>query len=583
MKKGLLACLLLLAAGFASAQIVYIGITNHNTGTGANNLFNNHVAVNQQCYVDWEVYAEDMTNMEACGLRSVSRLILRRMGAGDLTSVSASAPIIVPGICGGKNDNNDKYYADLGPYINKPGRYSVEIQADLPNQTNAFENASTKTTNNYSCPSAYYLTGTGGPTGNYYIPEGVCAGAPGLSDPVGGAAVDKLEEIFSALNFFTVGEAAVYREMIVLNNQFFDAAEGRFQPGNPVLPASLDGTAGIPITGICPVIPAPPLSMGGEINSFKRTDCSNADITGAAVFYRLYKTGTAAPAYASFPLAFKDDCSFSPNGPQGNIFPEGGSCQNANDILDQRWQTTSGNSNIFPPTFALSDTGLWKIEFYTETYTISCSGVAAVLQGPINSTSFTVNNPFAIGSPCSSVVPVILSAFTVSPTGNSNLLNWTVEEASQVTGFQIQRSFDGYAFTHIGTVQYNQGRSSFNYMDAAHPGNTVFYRIVVQERSGQVYYSSIVRIRPKGGNIQLNVQATAQNITVVAENFSRGRYHFCIHSTTGSLLAQSFTTMSFTGNANIRLALQNELAHGIYYLVARDEKGVVIAKRNFYY
>jgi hypothetical protein len=583
MKKITLAFSLLFITIVAPAQITYIGIINHNTGTGVNNLFNNYVSVGQQCFVDWEVYADGMTNMEACGFRSDSRLILRRTAGTDSTSVVASTPIIVPGVCGGKNGNNDKYYADLGPYLTKPGRYTVEIQADLPNQTNEFGNATTKTTFNYSCPSAYYLTGTSGPTGNYYTPSGACAGGPGLSDPVGGPSADMLTEIFTTLKFFTVGEVGTYRQMAVLDGNFYDLNDGKFQPGNPSVPQSINGKGNIPAFGICPITNAPQLNIGGEINAFKRTDCINADVTGAALFYRVYKNGSLAPAFSSFPLAFKDDCASNPNGPEGNNFPLGGSCQNTNNILDQRWQTISGNSNILPAAFALSDTGTWKIEFYTETYMKDCGANSITNQSIFNTTTFTVNNPLATDSPCSAVIPVILSSFTVSAAANNNQLSWTVEEASQVTKFEIQRSFDGYTFSAIGSVPYNNERSTFNYTDAYCPGSIAFYRIIVHELGGKNYYSAIVRVNTKAGGNKIVIQPSAQNIIVKLENFSKGKFQLSILNTAGSLIAQKQLMINSGGNTNIDLALKIQLAHSIYYAVIRDEKGNIITKSSFYF
>ena len=583
MKKLALLLFIVLSSVAACAQITYIGILNHNTGTGSNNLFNNYVSVAQQCFVDWEVYADGMTNMEACGFRSDSRLVLRRMDGTDPSSVVASTPIIVPGTCGGKNGNNDKYYADLGPYINKPGRYSLEIQADLPNQTNAFGNASTKTTFNYACPSAYYLTGTGGPTGNYYTPAGACAGGPGLSDPVGGASADSLAQIFTALKFFTVGEVGTYRRMVIFDGNFYDLADGRFQPGNPAVPGNLDGMGNIPAAGICPVTNAPQLSIGGEINIFKRTDCGNADVTGGAVFYRVYKEGNVAPAFDSFPLLFKDDCGSSTNGPEGNNFPTGGSCQNTNNILDQRWQSLAGAANILPSSFALSDTGRWKIDLYTETYMKDCSAEYMIDKSGLNTTSFTVNNPLIAGSPCSGVIPVLLSSFTVSGGTYSNLLAWTVEEASQVTRFEIQRSFDGYIFSNAGLVDYNKTQSSFRYNDAAYPGKTVFYRLIIHELSGKKYYSTIVRVSAKTAGIKITVQASAEKVAFQLENFSKGKFRASVINTAGTVLAQKDFSINAPGNSSVTVPIKNALPHGIYYLLVRDEHGTIISKSNYFY
>ncbi len=583
MKQITLGCAFLLASAMAFSQITYIGIINHNTGTGVNNLFNNYVSVSQQCYIDWEVYANGMNGSEACGSGSVSRIVLRRTGDTDPSSVVASTPLIVPGICAGKNGNNDHYYAELSSFIDKPGRYSVEIQADLPGQADPFGNATTVTTNNYSCPSAYYLTGTGGPTGNYYTPGGSCAGGPGLSDPVGGPGADRLQEIFPALKFFTVGEAATYREMVVLNGNFFDLQQGKFQPGNPALPSNINGYATIPAGGICPLSNAPILGLGGEINNFKRTDCSHADVTGANLYYRVYKTGTPPPAFDSFALAFKDDCSFSPNGPEGNIFPMGGSCQNANGILDQRWQTLNGVANILPANFSLADTGSWTMEIYTETYLVNCSGTAAIQQSAISSSGFTVNNPLTPGSPCSTVIPVVLSSFRVTPAGSLNVLNWTVEEASQVTGFEIEQSYNGYSFTGIGSVAFRADRSGFTYSDNAHPGTTVYYRLVVTERSGKKYYSAIVSVTGKTAPANIIVQTNGERLNLVLNQLQPGNYHLAIFNTAGAGIADQAVKISGEGYSNMGIEATAPMARGIYHAVLKNADGNIVARKSFYW
>lgn len=581
MKKIAILLLLIASEVTVYSQITYIGITNHNVGTGNNNLFNNHVAAGQQCYIDWEVYADGMTNMEACGFRSVSRLILRREGDNDTTSVVASAPIVVPGICAGKNGNNDHYYAELSAYIDKPGRYSVEVQADLPNMTYPFENASTKTTYNYSCPSAYYLTGTGGPTGSYYTPSGNCTGGLGLSDPVGGRGADKLEEIFTAQRFFTVGDAGTYREMLILNGNFYDCSTGKFQPGNPGIPSCLDGSLGIPASGICPLSAAPVISLGAEINSFKRTDCGGADVTGAALKYRVYRVGATAPVFDSFDIAFKDDCSFSPNGPEGNIFPTGGSCQNSNGILDQRWQTMSGVANILPASFAISDTGRWRMEFFTETYIKDCTGNSFTRSGDTSITTFSINNPEADGSPCS-VIPVIISAFTVSPAAGYNVLTWKVEELTGVRDFTIQRSFDGYQFTAIADVSSISNTSWYSYTDAAQAGKNVFYRIVVKQQNGSSIYSFIVKVNTAGSNAVMKVRSVDDYMLLQLENFAKGKYQLVVMNAAGSLMMQQSLELN-RGNSNFSFAIKKAMAHAVYYVVIRDAGGRLMARSDFYY
>ncbi|MFZ4059236.1 MAG: hypothetical protein ACOYKE_13925, partial [Ferruginibacter sp.] len=168
--KNILTCFsFLLLSLQAISQIAFINITNHNSGSGSNNLFNNAVAAGQNCYIDWDVWHPGLTNIDPCGTKTISRLILRKTGDKDPTSVVASAPIIVDGICNGKNGNNDKYYVNLAAHITTDGRYSVEIQADVVPAigAGAYDNTNTATTWNYRCPPAYYLSGASGITGQY--------------------------------------------------------------------------------------------------------------------------------------------------------------------------------------------------------------------------------------------------------------------------------------------------------------------------------------------------------------------------------------------------------------------------------
>jgi hypothetical protein len=580
-KNFILFFLLVVLHQSLTAQITYIAILNHNNGNGNDNLFNSYVSVNQNCYIDWEVYADGMVSSDNCGDKSVSRLVLRRMGENDPTSVIASVPIYVPGICGGKNGNNDKYYVNLSAFINKPGRYSVEIQADLSGQPNPFNGPTTRTTYNFSCPTAYYLTGTGGPTGNYYAPSGACAGASGLSDPVGNVAVDQLTQLTPPiLRYFTVGEVSTYRQMVVLGSQFYDIGEGKFLPGNPRVPASMNGLDGIPSYGVCPVIGAPALSLGGEINISKRTDCGNADVTGGAMFYRVFKAGTTPPAYSSFSLNFRDDCPSSSFGPENNNFSFGGNCQNANGILDQRWQTTTGVANILPASFALADSGLWKIQFYTETYQKDCAGNSITFRGETDSTSFLVNNAEVITSPCYAFLPVVITRLSATPANGINLLNWQVEQPEPNSIFEIQQSFDGYQFTTLATRALERGRASYQYNDATHGGRTVYYRIVVRERSGHSYYSSIVRVQARSGNPRMTAGIMNGTLQVQLENFSNGTYHLSAYDMAGSLVAQTQTSVSARGTLRLSLPMTHLLSGGIYHVVLRDERGRIAGKTS---
>jgi hypothetical protein len=70
-------------------------------------------------------------------------------------------------------------------------------------------------------------------------------------------------------------------------------------------------------------------------------------------------------------------------------------------------------------------------------------------------------------------------------------LTWT-DSSNSETGFSIERSADGRAFSHIATVAQNVS----TYVDTS-PGSSkfVFYRVRVFNLAGNSAYSNALRVR----------------------------------------------------------------------------------------
>ena len=583
MKKVVLACMLLLMVFSVSvAQITYIGVTNHNTGSGTNNLFNYYVSPSQNCYVDWDVYYPGLSSGDPCGTKTVSRVVLRRTADNDPTSVVASEPIYITGICNGKNGNNDKYYVNLSSYINLPGRYSVEIQADvLPLAGTAFDNSNTRTTWNYMCPPAYYLTGASGTTGFYYTPPLSCSYG-GKSDPVGGGTtIDAIQEINAGLFYFTVGESGNYREMVVFNGVYYDMQNGKFQPGNPRVPSTLNGRSPIPYFGICAAGPAPVLPMGAEVNSFKRTNCS-ADVTGATMFYRVYKSGSTAPSYSSFAIPFRDNCP-GPSGPANNTFPAGGSCNNINNVMDQRWQVASGVSNILPTVFTNADAGIWVIEFYTETYIKNCSGAASVVTSTVNSTTFTVVDPAFSGGLCAPT-PLKLESFTAVRKDRRVVLNWQVTDVVDVDRFIPELSEDGINFSPLGSVSFENGKRSFEFSHVNYEllnRDFGYYRLKIVDADGKVTYSPIVKVNyQSAGDVSMIVKPGVSAVHVQLKNLPQGNYKLMLFNMDGRL-EHATAIQQISGSEQICFIPVKGISQKVYTILLRNERGAIVVSKRF--
>lgn len=476
-----------------NAQITFISPFTGDQG-GATPLFGQYVpSGGSDMFVNFECFG---SGTSGAGQGSSARVIIRGMNASaDGKSVIASDNVcIVNGIYNGENGNNDVYFVNLNICNLPNGRYSIEVQCDVAGGD--FDNSTggntAATTWNYwppESPTVYYL-GT----------SGSCGLADGLEDitEIGENGVAGTPQI----EFFNVGDADVYRTMVVINGLFMDL--GKFQPGNPTIPTSLHDLGNLydpdcaavgdfPTDGFCS---DDVLIIGGaEVNVTKYTSCGNADVTGNRLFYRIYPASGPATAFSSFNIPFSDNC---PNGypGNGNSFPIGGSCQNENGILDQRWQTTGANVDLL----ALAPTeGTYNIDFYTETDVVNCSGAASTVREPqtgVYTTSFfradNVSNPICTG------LPVELVRFDAKADGEAVQLTWETATEQASSHFMIERSKDARNFEAIGMVEAagESTRSiSYDFTDRIPESGVNYYRLKMVDLDETFEYSDIKQVK----------------------------------------------------------------------------------------
>jgi hypothetical protein len=87
--------------------------------------------------------------------------------------------------------------------------------------------------------------------------------------------------------------------------------------------------------------------------------------------------------------------------------------------------------------------------------------------------------------------------FTPSLKGENATLNWTTTEELSVNKYHIERSYDGTAFTEIGSVS-SKGDGDFSYIayDNAvdQKKSSVFYRLRIEAKNGVINYSETKKI-----------------------------------------------------------------------------------------
>ncbi len=486
--------------------------------------------VNEDFYINFDVAGPH--TFCGCGQGSIARVILRRTsGTSEPESVIATEEAIVIDAtfdtsvdtgCGpGKLGNNDLYFVNLKGTGITEGRWSIEVQTDIPggdySTTSALaswtytENTLTGGCATQAVFAPYYQRSTQAPTGQFgnTMPSWydiTCAVDDPLDDIKSKVGICDALVNEPQLEYITVGDAGVYRTMAVFGNGtsdvFYDM--GKFQPGNPTLPASLNGVR-IPVscpneeilttssTGICTGDTDAELWLGAETNTWKRltvggSSCS-ANVTGSTLFYRVYAAGAAAPAFAPLVLGFRDDCPLgivAPGtnvGPGGNTFPDGGSCGNHDCYLDQRWQkyqtgsgATAGGAHIVGPTASgaiieniAANAGNYIIEMYTETYTTDCSGASVTAREPLTGeyvTSFTIvdgtenNGICSVAATCNSGGTSIAAQSFESSASDS--WNYTVLQTCNTNGDE----FDVFAAPYgSSAIPASDGSNVFGMSD----------------------------------------------------------------------------------------------------------------------
>jgi hypothetical protein len=109
------------------------------------------------------------------------------------------------------------------------------------------------------------------------------------------------------------------------------------------------------------------------------------------------------------------------------------------------------------------------------------------------SQNITIDN-FSTSAQTSNItLPVKFSAFDARTMNGSVSLNWTVGTEENVSGYEIERSFDGNSFSKIGFVNAS-GESTYSFLDTK-PSSITYYRIKSLDVNGRYNYSTIALVK----------------------------------------------------------------------------------------
>ena len=173
-----------------------------------------------------------------------------------------------------------------------------------------------------------------------------------------------------------------------------------------------------------------------------------------------------------------------------------------------------------------------------------------------------------------------LEKFSGSLTNDGAMLHWVMLDISHVASYQIQFSTDQSSYQNIASID-NNGGYDFSYTDHRQFEGTIYYRLMMIETDGSVYYSQIVPLdRPTEHVLQfISIQPNPASSNLCANLYAQKKetVNWIICNTLGQNI---FSTSSLINEGYNRVSVNvSGLSAGVYYLklVAHD----IIAVKAF--
>jgi hypothetical protein len=165
-----------------------------------------------------------------------------------------------------------------------------------------------------------------------------------------------------------------------------------------------------------------------------------------------------------------------------------------------------------------------------------------------------------------SVLPVTLNNFTGNlDNQNHCVLNWNVSFENNLSGYEVERSYDNTTFTSVGTVPAT-GSSSYSFTDPAQALPSNYYRLKMVDLSGKFVYSPTVLITSNSATefVKLLGNPVTNQIALLINNKANDNVNAVLTGINGQVVKQWNLGKA---EGNVVLPLSNtSMASGVYVL-----------------
>ena len=218
--------------------------------------------------------------------------------------------------------------------------------------------------------------------------------------------------------------------------------------------------------------------------------------------------------------------------------------------------------------------GLTNVVWYDAANNVIDTGAPGLWVKPMSNTFYVIEQnvcgQYSRDTVFVSVVPlpvVIMNYELIINNGIQNTVEnvWTTSSEINVSHFNVQRSEDGLLFNTVGKV-YARGASKYSFIDNTNLNGTVYYRLEIVDKNGNISYSEIRTLSITNAPLSITPNPAKDFVTITAKNLQNIR----ILDNTGRVVMNKEGILANTITINI-----SSLAKGLYFVKATDVNGVV--------
>lgn len=181
--------------------------------------------------------------------------------------------------------------------------------------------------------------------------------------------------------------------------------------------------------------------------------------------------------------------------------------------------------------------------------------------------TFTQFSPFGVGI-AGGPLPLMMTNLVAKKDAAGIRLTWNNQFDQNTTGYIVERSENGRAFSSIGSVVLN-GRGQYNWIDNNPFAAINFYRIGVKDIAGNITYSNVVRVNSNEAGSVLSVYpnpVTDGQLNIQLSNLNKGTITMSLINYSGQTVFNS--NIQYNGGIQSQtIQLPSNISKGSYLLI----------------